>query len=305
MGAAHQQRVLVQLLTLAAAAAPAQVYSLAWSPDGNTLAAGGYREVRLLDPQGKPATKFAGHADAVRALAWSPDGQWLAAAGGLPGRKGEVKLWRGGRPVATLTGHADAIYAVAFSPDGAQLATAGYDRLIKLWDRATGTELRTLKDHIDAVYALRFTPDGARLVSASADRSVKVWNPRTGERLYTLSDSQDGLWTMALDPRGRRVAAAGSDKTIRVWALGDTSATLEGAMIAHEDAVLRLAWSPDGEWLVSGGADRRLKWRRAATLAEAGAAAQSDWITGLEFAPGGKQLAIARHDGSVEVKPWP
>ena len=305
MGAAHQQRILVQLLTLAAAAAPAQVYSLAWSPDGGAIATGAYQEVRLLDAQGKRTGTLAGHAGAVRALAWSPDGQWLAAAGGLPGRKGEVRLWRGSQPVATLAGHADAIYAVAFSPDGTQLATASYDRLIKLWDRATGAEIRTLKDHIDAVYALQFTPGGARLVSASADRSVKVWNPATGERLYTLSEPQDGLWTLALDPRGKRVAAAGSDKTIRVWTLGENSGTLEATMIAHEDAVLRLAWSPDGEWLVSGGADRQLKWRRAATLAEAGALAQPDWITGLAFAPAGSSLAIARHDGSVEVKPWP
>lgn len=133
MGAAHQQRVLVQLLTLAAAAAPAQVYSLAWSPDGSTLATGGYKEVRLLDAQGKRTATLPGHADAVRTIAWSPDGKLLAAAGGLPGRKGEVKLWRGAQPVATLTGHADAVYAVAFSPDSTRLATASFDRTTKLW----------------------------------------------------------------------------------------------------------------------------------------------------------------------------
>ena len=111
---------------------------------------------------------------------------------------------------ATITGHSDCIYAVAFSPDGATLATASYDKLIKLWDAATGKEIRTLQDHIDAVYALAFTPDGKRLVSGAADRSVKVWDVATGARLYTLSEPTDGINTIALSPdgnaRGRRRA---------------------------------------------------------------------------------------------------
>ena len=130
----------------------------------------------------------------MRAIAFSRDGKRLAAAGGLPARKGEVKIWdvAAQTELATIAGHSDCIYAVAFSPDGAQLATASYDRLIKLWDVATGKEIRTLSDHIDAIYALAFTPDGKRLVTGAADRSVKVWDVATGERLYTLSESTDG-----------------------------------------------------------------------------------------------------------------
>ena len=80
-----------------------------------------------------------------------------------------------------------------------------------------------------------------RLISGAADRTVKVWDVATGERLYTLSEPQDGLNTIALDPTGKFVAAGGLDKTIRIWTLGDKGGTLVNSLIAHEDAILKLA----------------------------------------------------------------
>ena len=297
----------------AALAAPApQIYSMAWRPDGAAIALGGYKETRLIDAASaaapasekvKPIATLAGHADAVRALAFSRDGKLLAAAGGLPARKGEVKIWDVAARTVTLTiaGHADCIYAVAFSPDGKSLATASYDKLIKLWDAATGKEIRTLRDHVDSVYALAFTPDGKRLVSGAADRSVKIWDVATGEKIYTLSDPTDGINTIALSPDGQRVAAGGLDKTIRIWRLAAKEGTLEHTLIAHEDAILRLAWSPNAQYLASASADRTVKLFRAADLSEIRAMAkQPDWAFGLEFAPNGNSLAAAFFNGALE-----
>ena len=67
---------------------------MAWRPDGRRVALGGYKEVRLIDPATrKPLATLAGQAEAVRSIAFSRDGKRLAAAGGLPARKGEVKIW--------------------------------------------------------------------------------------------------------------------------------------------------------------------------------------------------------------------
>ena len=192
------------------------ISALAYRPDGKLLALGEFKEVRLVDPgSGNVVGTLPGEAEDVRAVAFSPDGKLLAAAGGLPARRGEVKIWDVEKRTVlrTIQGHADCIYAVEFSPDGKTIATSSYDKLIKLWDVESGKEIRTLKDHIDAVYALAFTPDGKRLVSASADRGVKIWDVASGERLYTLSEPTDGLNTLALDPAGKRVAAAGLDRT--------------------------------------------------------------------------------------------
>jgi len=301
---------LLPLAVQAQQATPAPgIYSLAWRPDGATIALGGYKEVRLVDAATrKPVATLGGHADAVRALAFSRDGKRLAAAGGLAARKGEVKIWdlgpglQAAQATVTIKGHSDCIYAAAFSPEGATIATAGYDRMIELWDAATAKEIRKLRDHIDAVYALSFTPDGHRLVSGSADRSVKVWDVATGTRLYTLSGPTDGVNAIALSPDGARVAAGGLDKTIRIWRLGEKEGALENTLIAHEDAIVKLAWSPDGEYLASAAADRTIKLFHAADLSEVRALAnQPDWAFGLEFAPGGKSLAAGFFNGVLQI----
>src|SRR4051812_17977313 len=85
---------LLALAMTAAAAGRPQIFSMAYSGDGKVIAAGGFKEVRLVDPRNQRVTAtLPGHAEVVRALAFSRDAKRLAAAGGLPGRKGEVRIW--------------------------------------------------------------------------------------------------------------------------------------------------------------------------------------------------------------------
>ncbi len=284
-------------------AVKAFIYSLALRQDG-AMAVGGYREVRLMDRNGKVMEKLGGHVDAVRAVAFSGDGKLLATGGGVPTQKGEIKSWdvATGRVVVAFEGHVDAIYAIAFSPNGKLLATASYDKLIQLWDVATGKPVKTLKDHIDAVYALLFTPDGQRLISGAGDRTIKVWDVASGTRIFTMSEPTDGINAIAIDPQGKRIAAAGQDKSIRIWTLGEKAATLTHTVIAHEDAILRIGWSPDGKRIASTSADKVVKVFVAEDLKElASYPGQSDWVNGLAFSADSTRLVAARFDGSVQV----
>ena len=318
------------------------VASVKFSPDGKLLAVGGYQEVRLIDSaSGKPLATLSGHADYVRSLAFSPEGRMLAAAGGPPQRGGEIKIWdvssvvadvapgfrpasaalKGGATTAgaalptmsgqvpggatllkTLLGHKDCIYSVAWSPDGKLLASGSYDKMVKLWDADTGQEVKNLQDHIDAVFAVAFSPDGKHLASGSQDRSVKIWDTASGQRLYTLSDASDGLTSIAYSPSGSQIAAAGYDKTIYVWQVGDSDGRLLRSLIADEDSILALAWTPDGRTLITSSSDGSIRFRDAATLDPVGVIAhQPDWVEALSISPDGTRLAAGRYNGTVSL----
>jgi WD40 repeat protein len=286
----------------------APVAAVAYRPDGKLLAAGTHREAILLDvATGDVVAKLPGQLAKVTALAFSVDGRRLAVASGTPGTAGEVRLYAlpadgppGPQPERVLKGHADIIYALAFRPGGQVLATAGYDRVIKLWDVASGEELRVLKDHSDTVYGLAFSPDGKLLASGSADRAVKVWEADTGARLATLADATDWVYAVAWSPDGRHVAAGGADRSIRVWDVTPATTRLVHSVFAHEMPVTRLVYSADGKTLYSLGEDRAVKAWNADEMKERTVyPKQPEAVLALDVRPDHKQLALGRYDGAL------
>jgi len=280
------------------------VTAIRFSPDGKVLAVGGYREVRLIDPaSGNVLATLSGHSNYVRSIAFSPDGKLLAAAGGSPQLEGEIKIWelQSHQLIKTLVGHKDCIYSIAWSPDGKVIASGSYDKMVKLWDVAAGKELLNLQDHIDAVFAVAFSPDGQHLASASQDRTVKIWNVATGQRLYTLSDALDGLTGIAYSPSGDQIAAAGYDKTIYVWQLAGDDGHLSQSLIADEESLLALAWSPDGKTIVTASSDGSIRFRDAKLDLVSAIDNQTDWVQALDISPDGKWLAAGRFNGTLSL----
>jgi WD40 repeat protein len=112
--------------------------------------------------------------------------------------------------------------AVAFHPDGRRLASAGWDGTIKVWDTATGGEVRTLRGHSDRINDLAYSPDGRRLASAGWDGTARVWEAETGRELVTLRSHSGIVLAAAFSPDGTRLATSGGyrDKgEIKVWDL--------------------------------------------------------------------------------------
>jgi WD40 repeat protein len=162
--------------------------------------------------------------------------------------------------------------------------------------------VKNLQDHIDAVFAVAFSSDGKHLASGSQDRSVKIWDVASGQRLYTLGDASDGLTSIAYAPSGKQIAAAGYDKTIYVWEVGDTDGRLLRSLIADEDSILALAWTPDEKMLITSSSDGSIRLRDAATLDPVGIIAhQPDWVEALGISPDGTRLAAGRFNGTLSM----
>jgi WD40 repeat protein len=296
-------------------AARGQIAAVAFSPDGRTLAVGGYREVLLADAyRGTRLRRLTGPTGVVTALAFAPDGRTLVAAGGAPGQFGEITVWgptspgpsRGGgaREGRSLRAHGDAIYSIAFSPDGQTLAAGSYDRRVSLWHAPfrAGSAPRICKDHTDAVYAVAFSPDGRRVASAAGDRTVKLWDAASGKRLFTLTEATAELYSVAFHPSGRELAAGGADKSVRVWSLGWDGGTPRRSIFAHDGAVVRLLYTPDGSRIATAGEDRAIKLWHSGSLTETRVLPkQPDWPLALALSPDGRRLAAGRYDGSLSL----
>ncbi|MFO0905980.1 MAG: WD40 repeat domain-containing protein [Pirellulales bacterium] len=158
--------------------AAAGVKSVAFSPDGKTLAAAARdMTVKVWDVATGKRSTLQGHTHAVYWVAFGSDSTTLASASGDK----TVKLWNlaTSKESATLRGHTDSVMSIAFSPDGKLLASASSDETVKIWEVATGKERATLKG-TEAVWSVAFSPDGLRFASAggtlaNAPGVLKVW----------------------------------------------------------------------------------------------------------------------------------
>jgi len=194
------------------------VYALAFSPDGTTLASGSddNRVILWSVATGAQKTALLGHTHWVRGLAFSPNGRQLASAS----YDQTVSIWNtaDGRLLHTLTGHTQSVRAVAFRSDGKMLATGGFEPAIRLWDPTTGKALQTLDPQTAGeVTALAFQPKGNLLASAGSGNTVNLWNTSTGTTLLTLEGHLLPVTALAFDPDGSRIATGSRDYTVRIW----------------------------------------------------------------------------------------
>ena len=140
---------------------------------------------------------------------------------------------------------------VVFSPHGRLLASGGADGKVKVWEVASGQEVRTLRGHTGWVYSVAFSPDGRLLASGSGDNTVKVWEVASGRAVHTLTGHTSCVYSVAFSPDGRLLASGSGDNTVKVWEVASWQEvrTLTG----HTDSVKSVAFSPDGHWLAISG----------------------------------------------------
>jgi WD40 repeat protein/serine/threonine protein kinase len=206
----------------------------------------------------------------------------------------------------TLRGHRLPVYTVAFHPDGHTLATGSLDGTVRLWEVASGRELRALGTDSGPIFSIAFRPDGAMLAAGSISGIVVLWDILTGEPIRSLTAHETPVFDLAFSPDGRRLATAA--RTVKLWDIETGSAEQElGGLKGGPSEIRAVVFSPDGR-VVASARNGNTPASHAIDLWETGSGkrlqtipcASGVWVYSLAFHPDGRRLTAAHsYEGVV------
>jgi WD40 repeat protein len=274
---------------------PQRVFSLSLSVDGKTLATGGAGgQVDLWDlGRGRLMHQFVGHQGRAFSVAFSSDGKLLASGG-----DDHICLWETGswREIRQLKGHEGGVQNLMFAADSRILASAGMDQTARLWNVATGTEIRTHQNRQGGrIGPMALSPNG-KLIAAGPG-GVVVWDVTGGEELYR----QDGpggsltrleaVYALAFSPNSRTLALA-SPGAVRLCEA--MTGKLQRRIDMADRNPYTAVFSADGRSLLTGGTDRLLRlWELATGKERRRFAGHQIDIHSVALSPDGRLLASA------------
>ncbi len=308
--------------------APPPLAAVAFSPDGNTIATGGYREVLIWNrATGALVKRAGGLPERIRVIQWLNADQ-LVIAGGIPGEYGEAAVVsvKVGRRTGVLTTFPDVASSVAVSPDGLRVAAGCADGSVVCVELATAKQLWTSKVHADQITGLAFSANGQFVASTGRDKVVKVYDATDGT-LYTTYNGHNrnngryrgqapvfaiatdaatgfvtvggGQWIQTWNPeKAKAETGDAGDMETRFFTQGHTRYAEHGLIgDVFAMAIVGTTAYVAGE----GGSIQKVSLASDEKSKEVGK--QVDWVYGLAASPDGKWIAAVGFKGVLQVIP--
>lgn len=291
---------------------PPVISALAFSPDGNTLAVSGYREVLLHKADGTGMlSRLVGVSERVNSITYSADGKLLVTAGGTPARFGELQVWdtASGKLKRSVTLTGDTLFGGSVSPDGNIIAAGATDNSVRLIATASGKELQKIGNHENWVLSTVFGVDGKRVVSVSKDRAAKLSDTASGGFLENVNLLRGELTAIARHP-SKDIVVIGGDERVpyiylmdrpKVMKIADDT-TLVRKLPRQDGGIAALAWSGDAKKIAVAGLAAQVNIYDADTGQPiASCTGHTAGIYAVAFNAAGDRLATGGFDGHVRI----
>ncbi|HKB39610.1 MAG TPA: serine/threonine-protein kinase, partial [Gemmataceae bacterium] len=225
------------------------------------------------------------------------------AQGDLP----ELVAILGAEKVSGKDAQAGQHLALAISPDSKTLAATGPDRVVRLWDLATGkvrVELTDPRSRVEGLCDMAFSPDGKVLATGHKQGTIHLWNPEHGKHLAALEEPGGNLYQLAFSSDGKLLAAGRDSGATQVWEVRTTK--LLTTVRIGKRAVYCVAFSPDCQTLVVGGQeDAVCLWNVSQNKGAGTMFGSRSPVRCLAFRPDGRLLVVAGDDKEVMVRDVP
>lgn len=311
------------------------LYSMAISPDGNTLASGSTSGVIQLFQvsDGKLINELSGHTDAVTALAFSPDGQTIASVSADM----SLRFWNvsdGTSLMVIEEPFSTRINCVGYSPDGSMIAvgTDLPDNKTLIWKKDAQAPFQVLEGHTNAISDLAFAADNATIATASRDSTIRLWDIVKGTELKafktedlpefqkpTATPSGEEMteeelqiqaeldmmrfpftFSLSLSPDGQSAVGGYFDGSLRIWNIND--GTLTRTIKGHKSLVFNTIYSPDGKFIASRSNDGTVKIWQAADGAEVTTLVMGIDISSIAYSPDGNNMLVGGEANEVDMR---
>jgi WD40 repeat protein len=210
--------------------------------------------------------------------------------------------------VRRFEGHRGWAILAALSADGKRIVSSGRNDGLRVWDLATGKQVRHFAEGVAEWPGLALTKDGKRVLCSSSDLTVRLWDVDKGNELQRFVGHTDATWAAGLSPDGTQAVTGATDRTVRVWDVVTGKELRRFRGVA--DYPRCLAWSPGGKHVaighftvqgaMPGPATVRL-WDVATGKQVRAFKGHTAAITAVAFSPDGKQLASASFDWTVRL----